>query len=517
MDWNNNGKLDLITGERDGYVRIYLNTGTREAPVFSGFTRLQVGGSDFQTLSSKPFIVDWNNNGKLDVLVGADNGLIYLLLNTGTRENPQFSSAVPLQAGSSNMTAGTRASPVAVDWTRNGKKDIIVGVTDGTLHLFENIGTDASPVFGPTSRQLQAGGANIDVVWYSRPAVADWNNNGRWDLIVGCYDPNASGRVWLFLADSPPLPATLEISGRVLDKSGTGMAGVTMTGLPENPVTDANGFYSDMVWDGWTETVSPVSENYAFIPAQRSYASVNEEILHQNYSAFFDKRSTETIHNDGHIPTDPNFTGLPGQSSAPGIMTVSIPSNAVITGVDVSYTMTAQNAGWISDQRSWLRCVSPGGAGEATIALGSGTEGTFYYSRSGLTIANGVTGGGDIVFELHAGRTWGGGDEVNTTYNKVDEGSWQIHVHYYIEECTRPVLDEVKMTLGSASALQVQIGLPAHLYTLQYILDLTDADRWQNVPGQTQIPGTGEPLEMSLEAMGNEPAAFYRVLMEPAP
>ncbi len=203
MDWNNNGKLDLITGERSGHVRIYLNTGTRENPTFSGYTRLQVDGSDFQNRSSKPFVVDWNNNGKLDVLVGVDNGLIYLLLNTGTRENPQFESAVPLQAGSSNMNAGTRASPVAVDWTGNGKKDIIVGVTPGTLHLFENIGTDEEPVFGPSSRQLQAGGEDIKMDLYARPAVADWNNNGKWDLIVGSYESTGPGRVRLFLAAPP--------------------------------------------------------------------------------------------------------------------------------------------------------------------------------------------------------------------------------------------------------------------------------------------------------------------------
>ncbi len=42
MDWNNDGKKDLVTGEREGYVRIYLNTGTDSSPSFSGFTYLQL-------------------------------------------------------------------------------------------------------------------------------------------------------------------------------------------------------------------------------------------------------------------------------------------------------------------------------------------------------------------------------------------------------------------------------------------------------------------------------------------
>jgi hypothetical protein len=198
VDWNNDGRLDLITGERDGYVRIYLNTGTRGNPAFSGFTRLQVGSANFQTLSSKPFVVDWNNDSKLDVLVGDDEGLVYLLLNTGTRENPVFSASVVLLNGSQNLTAGTRASPVVADWTGNGKKDLIVGYTEGGLHLFVNVGTDAAPVFNGSPRRLQAAGSDINVSTYSRPAVTDWDNNGVLDLIVGCYGWNWTGLVWLF-------------------------------------------------------------------------------------------------------------------------------------------------------------------------------------------------------------------------------------------------------------------------------------------------------------------------------
>jgi len=84
----------------------------------------------------------------------------------------------------------------------------------------------------------------------------------------------------------------------------------------------------------------------------------------------------------------------------------------------------------MSEQRSELRCVSSGGTNEGILSEGSGdVAGTYIYNRTGLTIANGVSAGGNINFELHAGRTYGG-SACNTTYNKVDNNTWTVTVYY---------------------------------------------------------------------------------------
>lgn len=143
--------------------------------------------------------------------------------------------------------------------------------------------------------------------------------------------------------------------------------------------------------------------------------------------------SSSAIYTSGDISTDRSFTSATGSSSCPGTLVVTIPAGAEITSVDVSYAMTARNWGWMSEQRSQLRCVSPGGVSEAQLFQGSGTSGgTYNYSRTGLTIANGVTGGGDVIFELHAGRTWGGSG-CSTNYNRVDNNTWTVTVHYIAE------------------------------------------------------------------------------------
>jgi PKD repeat protein len=163
------------------------------------------------------------------------------------------------------------------------------------------------------------------------------------------------------------------------------------------------------------------------------------------------QQSVTETYTGGDIPTDFGFQSLPGQSACPGALTVTIPTGAVISSVDVSYQMTALNIGWMSEQRTQLRCISSGGTSEATLIQGAGDiEGVFTYNRTGLDIANGVSGGGDIVFELHAGRTWGGSG-CNTTYNKVDNNTWTITVYFsevpYADFTADPLIAETSETI----------------------------------------------------------------------
>jgi hypothetical protein len=52
VDWNGDGKQDLLLGQFDGgRVRFYENVGEDSAPVFDGFVYLQADGSDI-SLSS---------------------------------------------------------------------------------------------------------------------------------------------------------------------------------------------------------------------------------------------------------------------------------------------------------------------------------------------------------------------------------------------------------------------------------------------------------------------------------
>jgi subtilisin family serine protease len=218
--------------------------------------------------------------------------------------------------------------------------------------------------------------------------------------------------------------------------SPVAMVGETIT------FTDASGggTFSDWQWDFGAGAIPPTASGQG--PHNISYNTSGPKTISLTVDGTFTETKTDFIqinplvfsasatYTSGNISTDRDFVDLSGSSSCPGTLSVSIPESAVVLGVDVSYSMTAANNGWMSEQRSQLRCISPGGQSEGTLFSGTGNiMGTQSYNRSGLSIANNVIGGGEIQFQLHTGRTWGGSG-CNTTYNRVNNNSWTITVYY---------------------------------------------------------------------------------------
>lgn len=133
-----------------------------------------------------------------------------------------------------------------------------------------------------------------------------------------------------------------------------------------------------------------------------------------------------TTYTTGDINTDLSvFPLTTSTTSCPGTLTVNVPTGYQIGSVDVSYSMTAAGNGWMNEQRSLLVCTN-NNASEATVTSGVGsTTGTYSYNRTGLSIANGLTG--NVNFVLRAWRTYGDSG-CAATHNKVDNNTWKITV-----------------------------------------------------------------------------------------
>jgi len=95
---------------------------------------------------------------------------------------------------------------------------------------------------------------------------------------------------------------TFTISG------STGLPGVVMKGLPNNPITDQNGHYSIRVPSGWSGTVTPVKEGYMFDPPERIYDALRVDCTDENYTASV---MTFTISGSTGLP-GVKMRGLPG-------------------------------------------------------------------------------------------------------------------------------------------------------------------------------------------------------------
>jgi hypothetical protein len=79
---------------------------------------------------------------------------------------PSLKAGTLIYAGSTPMVAGFDSCPEVADWNGDGKKDLIVGSLNnafyGEIYIFLNQGTDAAPSFG-TSTKVQSGGAPLKV------------------------------------------------------------------------------------------------------------------------------------------------------------------------------------------------------------------------------------------------------------------------------------------------------------------------------------------------------------------
>jgi len=82
-----------------------------------------------------------------------------------------------------------------------------------------------------------------------------------------------------------PNQGSVTISGTCYSVLGTGLPGVLMHGLPDEPMTDANGHYSASVPYGWSGTVTPFIVGCAFTPVSRTYASITTNQTGQDYAA----------------------------------------------------------------------------------------------------------------------------------------------------------------------------------------------------------------------------------------
>jgi len=195
VDWDEDNDHDLLLGDVWGNIWLYSNIGTKNLPVLTDKGPLTADGEIIDVgYFATPIVADWNNDNKKDLIIGSESEGIRIYINEGTNVVPEFSSYSTID--SAHFWGG---HPEIVDLNEDGRKDLLVGA-DGYIYYFENKGTDSSPIFTKGERLLTSDQSEIHVFSRARVDATDWNNDGRMDLIVGDDD----GYISIFLNNGIP-------------------------------------------------------------------------------------------------------------------------------------------------------------------------------------------------------------------------------------------------------------------------------------------------------------------------
>jgi hypothetical protein len=197
VDFDGDGIMDILTGCWPG--ELYFFKGEGKGKYAAG---VQIKDKDGKAINlggaSTVFACDWRGAGKLDLLVGNQAGDVHLVPNEGTRTAPAYGKAQKLEAdGKTINTEHGDSHPIAADWDKDGKLDLIVGTGAGSVMFYRNIGKGkggepqlaAAQTLVPILKRNfeKAPGPNQ---WGVRAkiCVTDWNGDGWPDLLVGDFN-----------------------------------------------------------------------------------------------------------------------------------------------------------------------------------------------------------------------------------------------------------------------------------------------------------------------------------------
>ncbi len=176
-DVDGDGDTDAIIGEEDGNLNYYINKAKTKGELnwhLETENLLNIKHS----YNSAPALGDLDGDGDLDLLIGQADGSIYYAKNIGTPKKPHWE----LQDTTFfQIDVGNNAVPRLVDIDGDGDLDLLVGSLMGSVVLYENTGSKTKPFFVLTNPKFAKLTGVSDVV----PSFFDWNNDGKKDMILG--------------------------------------------------------------------------------------------------------------------------------------------------------------------------------------------------------------------------------------------------------------------------------------------------------------------------------------------
>jgi hypothetical protein len=188
------GLFQVLYGTADGTFRpAEVLNGTDGEPLI-----IPIPGKEAQTenICTRPFAVDWDGDGHLDLVVGNFAGTFYWFKGEGEgRFQPKPEQ---VHSGDSPLRiAGAHSDPFVIDWDGDGDLDLLSGSSQGGVQWAENRAENGKlPELAPFQTLVEAG----PPITYGQPLkedeltgptsstriwVDDLNGDEKLDLLVG--------------------------------------------------------------------------------------------------------------------------------------------------------------------------------------------------------------------------------------------------------------------------------------------------------------------------------------------
>jgi hypothetical protein len=192
------GLFQVLRGKADGtFHRAEVVRGTDGEPLIIPVKSKPGEGEDWiKNICTRPFAVDWDGDGDLDLVVGNFFGTFHVFEGQG--KGKFLARPEEIQAGGQPLKIqGHHSDPFVVDWDGDGDLDLLSGSSEGGVQWSENRAGPGKPPRLAPFRELIGCGPRIEngqilrdsdlkgPLSCTRVWVDDLNSDGKLDVLVG--------------------------------------------------------------------------------------------------------------------------------------------------------------------------------------------------------------------------------------------------------------------------------------------------------------------------------------------